>query len=454
MEEPAEELATPRGHPLGLTLAGADVPLSRACNRTSGWASGWAVASSGCGEFRDPLSPSVFDCPGHFCAGRSFTARDVFLIWQDTGVRCVKTSETARSCGGTVSSQPPAATSMVVVLPRRPIRVTALSGRWPSATLRLEEVSVAVVLMLLRGELRSRWRAWLAGALLVALVSGLVLAGVATARRTATAFPRFEAAHGFDAFFYSAGPAPRAAALPMVTSSVELSAPTIGSVSCACGRAVNLNDFSVVEAKPAQQSRMFKVLAGRLPDQSRPDEVLASFTMQRDFGVHIGSVLHVRMASSEQRQAILENQNITPMGPEVALRVVGIEASEYEFPGNLTPSYDLYTRRGPSRASTTRRPSSLTSTSSRSATARHRYPSSRARPRRAEPSRSSTSTPSVRRSTPRSSHRRTAGGFSAVSLRWSDSSSCSRRCSAKRSSSQRSTPPCVHSAHRDASCLR
>lgn len=202
---------------------------------------------------------------------------------------------------------------------------------------------MAVMTMLLRGELRHRWRSWLAGALLVGLVSGLVLTGVATARRTATAFPRYEAAHGFDAFFYSADPAPKAVALPMVSSSVEIVSSPTGPVSCTCTRPINLNGFSVDEVVPASaQTRMSKLVAGRLPDQSRPDEVLASFTLEQS-GVHVGTVLRFSMPSPGQRQAVLENQNITPAGPKVALRVVGIEASEYEFPSTSTPSYTVYT---------------------------------------------------------------------------------------------------------------
>jgi hypothetical protein len=48
--------------------------------------------------------------------------------------------------------------------------------------------------MLLRARFRHRRRSWLLLCLLIALVSGLVLAAAATALRTATAFPRYEAA--------------------------------------------------------------------------------------------------------------------------------------------------------------------------------------------------------------------------------------------------------------------
>ena len=69
------------------------------------------------------------------------------------------------------------------------------------------EVGLAAVLLLLRARFRHRWRSWLALSLLIALVSGLVLAGVVAARRTATAFPRYLAAHGYDSFVLSSAPA-------------------------------------------------------------------------------------------------------------------------------------------------------------------------------------------------------------------------------------------------------
>ena len=36
-----------------------------------------------------------------------------------------------------------------------------------------------------------------------------------------------------------------------------------------------------------------KLVAGQMPAESSPYEVLASFTLQQDYGVHIGSVIHV-----------------------------------------------------------------------------------------------------------------------------------------------------------------
>ncbi len=195
--------------------------------------------------------------------------------------------------------------------------------------------------LMLRAGVRHRWRSWLALTLLIAVVVGLVLAGAATARRTATAFPRFEAAHGYDAFFYSAGPVPRAASLPEVASVTRLLAPAVGAPTCAC-QPINVNDFSIDEVPPAQLTQVVKLVSGRLPDQSDPDQVLASYDLE-PLGVHIGSVLRVPLAASSQRAAVLSNATLTPTGPTVTLHVVGFSVSEFEFPTTSgPPSYDLY----------------------------------------------------------------------------------------------------------------
>src|SRR3984957_11926792 len=183
---------------------------------------------------------------------------------------------------------------------------------------------------MLQAGARQRWRSWLALALLTAIVVGLVLAGAATARRTATAFGGFEATHGYDVFFYTADRVPKAASLPGVASVTDARVPATGAPVCAC-RPIDENGFSLDEVPPGQLTRMVKLVSGRLPDQSRPDEVLASSNLQ-PFGVHVGSVLHVPLVAASQRAAVLDNDDITPAGPTVTLRVVGLSVAEVEFP--------------------------------------------------------------------------------------------------------------------------
>ena len=139
---------------------------------------------------------------------------------------------------------------------------------------------------------------------------------------------------------------PGAASLPSVVSSIDVRTPVAGSPKCACSHPINNDDFTVEEVPPGQLSEISKLVAGTLPEQSDPFQVLASQNLEQD-GLHIGSVLHVPLVSAAQRSAITSDQNITPDGPVVALRVVGFEISETEFPtSSNAPSYDLYVTSG------------------------------------------------------------------------------------------------------------
>jgi hypothetical protein len=185
--------------------------------------------------------------------------------------------------------------------------------------------------------------------LLVALVSGLVLAGVTAARRTATAFPRFEAAHGYDAFLYSESPIPTLASLPQVASTIEVTGPAGGVPTCAGCRPINSEEFGLFDVSPKHLPEVAELEAGRMPNQADPNQVLASFTLQRDDGVRIGSVIHIPLYANSQLPALMSGANPAPDGPVLALHVVGIEAAEFEFPSESTPSYDLYGTRALAR---------------------------------------------------------------------------------------------------------
>ena len=198
--------------------------------------------------------------------------------------------------------------------------------------------------LVIRAEARQRWRAWLALVLLVSLVGGVVLAAAAAGRRTDSAFPSFLAAHGFDAAVYTTEPWPRRVKLAEVTSVTELIGPDTGQPTCSCARPIEPSDFGVIYSPPNQRS-LSKLVSGHLPDPSAPDQVLASFTLQQDEGVQLGTVIHVPFYSSTQASAFNNAIGAPPRpdGPMVAFRVVGFEATEYEFPSGTAPSYDLYT---------------------------------------------------------------------------------------------------------------
>ena len=88
---------------------------------------------------------------------------------------------------------------------------------------------MGAIRLVFHAELRRRWRSWLAIALLISVVGGLVLAAAAAGRRTENAFPRFVAAHGFDSIVYATSPVPGVAHLPGVPRPPRSSSPTWGT---------------------------------------------------------------------------------------------------------------------------------------------------------------------------------------------------------------------------------
>ncbi len=190
------------------------------------------------------------------------------------------------------------------------------------------------VVMVLRGRSRRHWRSWLALSVLIAVAGGFVLGAVAAGRRTASAFPGFVARHGYDIVVYSSHSLPKLARLPEVDSATPVSAAYVGRLRCSsCRKPIDTSNFLILEVSPRHLPRMVSLLSGRMPDQSHPTEVLASYTLAQDNGVHIGSVI----------RASLLNPTHTAVAARPVLRVVGIAAAQTEFPEGQSPHYDLYT---------------------------------------------------------------------------------------------------------------
>ena len=203
---------------------------------------------------------------------------------------------------------------------------------------------MGAVLLVFRAEFRRRWRSWLILVVLIAVVGGLTLAAAAAGRRTASAFPRFVAAHGYDVYIFNPQPVRGLATLPGVATVTDVGIPAVGQPTCSCiHHVINANDFYVNELSSRGLRRLVKLVAGRMPTQSSPDEVLASYNLQQDYGVHIGSVLHLPLYATSQGQALMSGANAAPSGPTIAVHVVGIEAAELEFPAGQGPEYDLFT---------------------------------------------------------------------------------------------------------------
>src|SRR6266496_2062613 len=149
---------------------------------------------------------------------------------------------------------------------------------------------MAAVWMVFRSEVRRRWRAWLALALLVGLFGAIVLAAVAGARRTDSAYPRllgWSKAPNLLVFFNTANAATFAHTPPATLAGLPqvLQSATITFFIVAYPADVNLiaPDTTAVPASFWHR----KILAGRLPDPGRADEVGIAFPPQAGTGVHI-----------------------------------------------------------------------------------------------------------------------------------------------------------------------
>ncbi len=202
---------------------------------------------------------------------------------------------------------------------------------------------MVAVITLFRAELRCRWRSWLLLSLLVTVISGTVLAGIAAGQRTVSAYPRFVATYGFDGYAFALHPIPDISRLPDVSTSVLMRGPSNGSPRCSgCSRPINPTYFGIAEIPPRKLGRFVKLIAGRMPDQRSPNEVLAAFPMARDVGVHVGTRFRVPLAPKSSGAATVNGSQVETGGPTVTLRVVGIEAADVEFQSSSYPYFDVY----------------------------------------------------------------------------------------------------------------
>ena len=206
---------------------------------------------------------------------------------------------------------------------------------------------MGAVWLVFGAELRRRWRSWLILVVLIAVVGGLVLAAAAAGRRTATAFPRFVNAHGYDFTIFNLQPVPGLNQLPEVASVATAGTPLNGNVTCTCGPGLNnSSNLSILMLSPKGLERVTKLVAGRMPNQASPQEILASVNLEQDYGVHVGTVISTPLYAPSQIQAVLaapNTANIVPTGPTATFHVVGIETAESEFPAGQGQTYNLYT---------------------------------------------------------------------------------------------------------------
>jgi hypothetical protein len=174
--------------------------------------------------------------------------------------------------------------------------------------------------MWVRADLRRRGRAWVVLGLLAGVSVGLASAGVAGARRTDVTLARYErAAHLPDALVLANDPAyderqrAAVAALPEVKAALPFLVPFALSVQ----EPADL-DAPLLPVTAASMPTMAGVLvAGRMPDAARPDEMLVNENARKKYHLSIGSTLTL-----EQTPAGKDVQSIRQQ-----MRIVGITKS-------------------------------------------------------------------------------------------------------------------------------
>ena len=169
-----------------------------------------------------------------------------------------------------------------------------------------------------RAVLRDRRRSWLGIAVLSALAGGAVVALVAGARRTDTAYARFlRAQRAADAvtFLGKGGPVSedQVRHLANVADSATAELPF-------SPRDSDLIPIVLTDPRLGTAVDRFKFLAGRAPRRDRADEVAVSFVLARQRHLHVGSALTIHVPAADN-----------PARP-LTVRVVGIEAAPWEFP--------------------------------------------------------------------------------------------------------------------------
>jgi putative ABC transport system permease protein len=185
-----------------------------------------------------------------------------------------------------------------------------------------------------RAELRIRLGSILVLSIIVGLIGGVVIAAAAGARRTVTAYPRFlKAENSMDLVVDVTARDPmvlkrvlqEVRTLPGVADSAQVSIAK-GYLQVP-GREKPGNVFPLVSPDGFGVSvNGAKILEGRAVDPSSTDEIVPSFPVANDLGLHVGETVHLAFGG------IFSGPGRRPGGPPpVVVHVVGIGAVPNAF---------------------------------------------------------------------------------------------------------------------------
>jgi hypothetical protein len=186
---------------------------------------------------------------------------------------------------------------------------------------------MGAVRLLVRSELRRRWRSLIVVGLLVAFAGAVTLAAIAGAQRTSTSFDRFqESVRSHDVLLFAEGIGPADVA--------ELrSLPGVTAVGYLRQLALVRPDGDFLAVGGPLDGSMFRdvnrlrIVDGRAPRPDVAEEVVVPEPLARQAHIRTGDVVPVQGFSPEQIGTIVSGSNEPlpkPDGPQVQLRVVGI----------------------------------------------------------------------------------------------------------------------------------
>ena len=200
--------------------------------------------------------------------------------------------------------------------------------------------TMGAVRLIARVELRRGWPSLLGVAVIVALVSGAVLAALVGARRTSTTVDRFRDWAAASDVTYQAADEDRAeAVLAAVRDLPEIETATSRRLVNGFPLDQSVPDIAVlsdpdgVYGKEVDRPRL---LAGRLPDPDSPDEILLNEQAAHLTGLGPGDQIRVRTWRADDLEALFGGADFPGFnGPELDLRIVGVGRTPEELPGDV-----------------------------------------------------------------------------------------------------------------------
>ena len=197
-----------------------------------------------------------------------------------------------------------------------------------------------------------RWRSLAVLALLIALATATILTSIAGARRGQTAFDRLWARTlpatatvlpnqpGFDWA--------KVAALPEVAALTKF--PVVFGYGVQ-GYPTASTGFPLADDQMTRTIERPVILAGRLFNPHRADEVMVTPKFAATSGKHVGDTLTLELASPQQANQGYDGSTGPPLGPKIQARIVGVgrtpwglDADTPGSPGGILSSPALFTR--------------------------------------------------------------------------------------------------------------